>query len=88
MRNINEIIPGFDLKCEQLMINTEYGFTRRESEVLILSCYDVDVDEIAKILHRGRCTVLKHRENALKKTPFSTLMKTATAIWPYIAGST
>lgn len=79
-----ELIPNFDQKCEQLMDNTKYGFTRRESEILILSCYDLDVDEIARLIHRSRFTVLKHRENARRKTQFNTLMKIATTIWPYI----
>lgn len=84
MNQIEVLIPKFEEKCNQLMISTRYGFTRREAEILVLSCYDIEVEAIANIIHRTRCTVLKHRENAIKKTPFNTLMHIATVIWPYI----
>lgn len=84
MVTVFELIPNFDDKCTRLINCTNYGFTRREAEILVLSCHDIEVETIASIIHRTRCTVLKHRENAIKKTPFNTLMHIATVIWPYI----
>lgn len=84
VNQIEVLIPKFEEKCNNLMINTKYGFTRRESEVLVLSCYDFDIEKISQLMHRSPKTILKHRENAKQKTPFSTLICVATSIWPLI----
>lgn len=84
VNQIEVLIPKFEEKCNNLMMNTRYGFTRRESEVLVLSCYDFDIEKIANLMHRSPKTILKHRENAKQKTPFSTLICVATSIWPLI----
>lgn len=78
------VVSDFDKKCYQLMSCTVYGFTRRESEVLVLSCYGFDIETIANLMHRSQKTILKHRENAKQKTQFRTLMQVATYIWPLI----
>lgn len=81
---MQNVIPDFDKKCRILKLDAGFGFTQRESEVLVLSCYDFEVEKIAQLMHRSPKTILKHRENAKQKTPFSTLMRVATFIWPLI----
>ena len=82
--NSRALVTDFNQKCLQLMNHTHYKFTRRESEVLILSCYGFDIEAIASLLHRSSKTILKHRENARRKTQLKTLMMVATHIWPLI----
>ena len=84
MYDFNQLVTGFDEKCAHLVQRTEYGFTRREAEILILSCHDIDIDRIAKLMSRSPKTILKHRENARRKTRLATLMTTAILIWSFI----
>jgi len=84
MYDFNQLVAGFDKKCSYLVRHTQYGFTRREAEILILSCYDIDIERIAKLMSRSPKTILKHRENARRKTRLATLMTTAILIWSFI----
>lgn len=51
MRNISQIISNFYRKCEHLIGSANYGFIVMESEILVPSGYNMDVDKLNDILH-------------------------------------
>lgn len=67
----NLSVNDFDMKCSKIMYLTRYNFTKKECEILVLSCHSYSPEMIALSLSRSVKTVRKHMENLKKKTPFS-----------------